>query len=34
MQYAAEVGRAFLPDLVSQEWLTYFGQAAVLMSLV
>jgi hypothetical protein len=33
MQYAAEVGRAFLPDQLSQEWLTYFGQAAALMSL-
>lgn len=23
MQHVAETGRAFLPDKVSQEWLTY-----------
>ena len=33
MQDVAGVGRAFLPDQVSQEWLTYFSHAARLMTL-
>jgi len=33
MQDIAMVGRAFLPDQVSQEWLTYFRHAAILMTL-
>ena len=33
MQDIAPVGRAFLPDLVSQEWLTYFMRSATFMTL-